>query len=50
MSKQLQAGINKLKLFYISKIQESDLFESKHHELGSLTLSELEIIYKKNDS
>lgn len=47
MSKQLRAGVNKLKQFYIKKILASGLLESKQHGLHSLTLTELEAIYKK---
>jgi hypothetical protein len=50
MTNQLRKGVETLKLFYINRLIESGLFNTSHHELNSLTLSELENICKKTIS
>jgi hypothetical protein len=47
MTNQLRKGIETLKLFYINKLEKSEYCNPSDMELGSLTLSELEDLYKK---
>ncbi|PLS03260.1 Fur-regulated basic protein FbpA [Neobacillus cucumis] len=46
MTTHLRRGLERLRQFYINKLVKSDLFYSST-ELQSLTISELEILYKK---
>lgn len=45
MANQLRKGVETLKLFYINKLIETG--HASEHELHSLTLGELEKIFKK---
>jgi hypothetical protein len=47
LSNQLRKGVETLKLFYINRLIESGLYDASEHELNSLTLSELDNIFKK---
>lgn len=47
MTNQLRKGIETLKLFYINRLVESGLFNASDDDLHSLTLSELQTIFKK---
>ncbi|MEW9050871.1 MAG: Fur-regulated basic protein FbpA [Neobacillus sp.] len=47
MANQLRKGVETLKLFYINKLVNSDYYKVAYHELDSLTLSELEMLYRK---
>jgi hypothetical protein len=47
MTNQLRKGIETLKLFYINKLKQSKYYNPSDMELRSLTLSELEELYKK---
>jgi hypothetical protein len=47
LSNQLRKGVETLKLFYINRLIESGLYDASEHELTSLTLSELDNIFKK---
>jgi hypothetical protein len=47
MANQLRKGVKTLKLFYINKLLNSDNLKVSYHELDTLTLSELENLYKK---
>jgi hypothetical protein len=47
LSNQLRKGVETLKLFYINRLIESGLYDASEHELYSLTLSELDNIFKK---
>lgn len=47
MTNQLRKGVETLKLFYINRLIESGLYYASEDELHSLTLSELESIFKK---
>ncbi|WP_419954193.1 Fur-regulated basic protein FbpA [Neobacillus niacini] len=47
MKNQLRKGIETLKLFYINRLIESGLYNASDDELHSLTLSELQTIFKK---
>jgi hypothetical protein len=43
----LLKGLERLKMFYIKKLLELDASDSSDHELQSLTIRELESLYKK---
>ncbi|WHY01602.1 Fur-regulated basic protein FbpA [Neobacillus sp. DY30] len=47
MTNQLRKGVETLKLFYINRLIESGLYNASDDDLYSLTLSELQIIFKK---
>jgi len=47
MSNQLRKGVETLRLFYINRLIESGLYKDSDNELISLTLSELQYIFKK---
>ncbi|WP_083652297.1 Fur-regulated basic protein FbpA [Bacillus sp. MRMR6] len=47
MANQLRKGVETLKLFYINKLLNSDNYKVSYHELNTLTLSELENLYRK---
>jgi Fur-regulated basic protein A len=47
MTNQLRKGVETLKLFYINRLIESDQYKTSKQQLHSLTLTELEIIFKK---
>ncbi|MCM3726200.1 hypothetical protein FB550_10334 [Neobacillus bataviensis] len=47
MTTHLRRGLERLKQFYIKKLAGSDMLYSSA-ELQSLTISELEILYKKS--
>jgi len=47
VTNQLRKGIETLKLFYINKLIQSNLYHGFEEELYSLTLSELEDLVKK---
>ncbi|MBM7650761.1 hypothetical protein [Neobacillus cucumis] len=49
MTTHLRRGLERLKQFYIKKLESTDLFYTPV-ELQSLTVSELEILYKKSMS
>ena len=46
LSKHLRTAVEKLKLFYINKIIDAGFHRESYQELRSLTVSELEAIYK----
>jgi hypothetical protein len=46
LSKHLRTAVEKLKLFYINKIIDAGFHRESYQELKSLTVSELEAIYK----
>lgn len=48
MTNQLRKGIETLKLFYINRLIESGLYNASDDDLHSLTLSELQNIFKKD--
>ncbi|MEH7011645.1 Fur-regulated basic protein FbpA [Neobacillus niacini] len=43
----MRKGVETLKLFYINRLIESGFYNASDHELHSLTLSELQSIFKK---
>jgi hypothetical protein len=47
MTNQLRKGVETLKLFYINRLMESGLYNASDYDLHSLTLSELQTIFKK---
>lgn len=47
MTNQLRKGVETLKLFYINRLIESGLYNASDDDLYSLTLSELQMIFKK---
>lgn len=47
MTNQLRKGVETLKLFYINRLIESGLYNASDDDLHSLTLSELQTIFKK---
>ncbi len=47
MTTHLRRGLERLRLFYINKLEKSD-FNYSSAELQSLTISDLEILYKKS--
>ncbi|MDM5328773.1 Fur-regulated basic protein FbpA [Neobacillus sp. CF12] len=47
MTNRLRKGVETLKLFYINRLIESGLYQASDHSLHSLTLSELQSIFKK---
>lgn len=47
MSNQLRKGVEKLKLYYINQLIQLDYYSASKQKLHSLTLSELEDIFKK---
>jgi hypothetical protein len=47
MSNRLRKGVETLKLFYINRLIESGLYNASDDDLHSLTLSELQNIFKK---
>jgi hypothetical protein len=47
MTHHLRRGLERLKQFYIKKLLESEHSDSSDHELQSLTIRELESLYKK---
>ncbi|MCL6570454.1 MAG: Fur-regulated basic protein FbpA [Bacillus sp. (in: Bacteria)] len=50
MAIHLRRGLERLKQFYIKKLLESDHSDSSDHELQSLTIRELESLYKSESS
>lgn len=48
LSKHLRTAVEQLKLFYIKKIVDNGLQNEIDHELKTLTVTELEAIYKEN--
>lgn len=47
MANQLRKGVERLKLFYITKLIQTGHYNASDHELYTLTLSELEKLYKR---
>lgn len=47
MTNRLRKGVETLKLFYINRLIESGLYQASDLSLHSLTLSELQSIFKK---
>ncbi|MDQ1004819.1 hypothetical protein QFZ28_005359 [Neobacillus niacini] len=48
MTNRLRKGVETLKLFYINRLIESGLYNASDDDLHSLTLSELQNIFKKH--
>jgi hypothetical protein len=46
LSKHLRTAVEQLKLFYIKKIVDTGLHKETYQELKTLTVTELEAIYK----
>lgn len=47
MRNYLRESIEKMKQYYIHKLEEASVYKVSDYDLSSLTLSELEYIYKE---